>query len=113
SGKSTDDVFKLLKFDKGENIYIFQDILLLSTWVSYINKIIKENPDKKDALFIALQARLQDRPLNQILNDAKVFPRMEIIAAKVQTTKIQNYYMGEEPPMEVFELLVLDDIGND
>ncbi|OWZ10859.1 RxLR effector protein, partial [Phytophthora megakarya] len=42
SGKTTDDVFNLLKLDKEVNTYHFRDKQLLSTWVSYINVFIEK-----------------------------------------------------------------------
>ncbi|OWY99332.1 Avirulence (Avh) protein, partial [Phytophthora megakarya] len=112
NGKSTDDVFKLLQLDKYGNIYHFEDKVLLSAWVSYMNVFTKENPNKKDVLLSALGSRLTDRPLNQILNEAKTFPSMENTAIKIQTNKIQSYLASNESPNKVFELLALDEMGD-
>ncbi|OWY94602.1 Avirulence (Avh) protein, partial [Phytophthora megakarya] len=112
SGKSTDDVFMLLKLDKEANFYHFRDKQLLSTWVSYINVFIEKNPDKKDILFSALQSRFNDLRLNQILNMAKKYSSMESTATKIQTAKIMDYRVRNERPSGVFTLLGLMDEGD-
>ncbi|OWZ21489.1 Avirulence (Avh) protein [Phytophthora megakarya] len=113
SGKSTDDVFKLLKLDQEENIYSFRDKALLNSWVSYINVFVKEHPDQTSTLFAAMEARLKDKPLNELLNVAKKFRSMEDTATKIQTKKIQSYLASKESPRNVFSLLGLVDEGND
>ncbi|OWZ14580.1 Avirulence (Avh) protein [Phytophthora megakarya] len=112
SEKSTDDVFMLLKLDKGEDNFNFQDKQLLNTWVSYINVFIHKNPDKKYVLFSALQSGFNDIRLNQILNVAKTFSSMESTATKIQTAKIMNYRTSNESPSRVFMLLGLTDEGD-
>ncbi|OWZ00664.1 Avirulence (Avh) protein [Phytophthora megakarya] len=110
SGKTTDDVFKLLKLDK--QAISFQNKVLLNTWISYINAFIKENPNKKITLFSALEIRFKDRQLNEILNVAKKFPGMESIATKIQTVNIQPLFARNESPRHVFTLLGLNDEGD-
>ncbi|OWZ03385.1 hypothetical protein PHMEG_00024895 [Phytophthora megakarya] len=110
SGKSTDDVFKLLTLDREE--ISFQNKVLLNTWVSYMNAFIKENPNKKDMLFSALESRFKDRQLNEILNVAKKFPSMESIATKIQTVNIPPLFARNESPSRVFTLLGLNDEGD-
>ncbi|OWZ09200.1 Avirulence (Avh) protein [Phytophthora megakarya] len=111
SGKSTDDVFNLLKLDKATSMYNFQDKQLLNTWVSYLNIFIKENPDKTEVLFAALQSRLKDIHLNEILNLAKNFPSIKNIAIKIQKAKIESYHASNESPSSVFQLLGLENEG--
>ncbi|OWZ06972.1 Avirulence (Avh) protein [Phytophthora megakarya] len=113
SGKTTDDVFKLLKLDEVVIVYHFRDEILFETWVSYINAFIKANPDKKDALFSSLQSRFTDRPFNKILNEAKRFPSMEITASKIQTDKIATYLANNKSPKYVFQLIGLRNEGSD
>ncbi|OWY98161.1 hypothetical protein PHMEG_00031140 [Phytophthora megakarya] len=112
SGKTTDDVFKLLKLDDEANANIFRDKVLLKAWVSYLNDFVKKNPDQKDMLFSALQSRLRDRPLNEILNMAKKYPSIEKIAIKTQTDKISIYFTNNESPSHVFTILGLKDEGD-
>ncbi|OWY92852.1 Avirulence (Avh) protein [Phytophthora megakarya] len=107
SGKTTDDVFNLLKLDKEVNTYHFRDKQLLSTWVSYINVFIEKNPDKKGSLFSALQPRFNDIQLNQILNMAKKFSNLKSTATKIQTAKIMKDRVRNESPTRVFMLLGL------
>ncbi|OWZ16299.1 Avirulence (Avh) protein [Phytophthora megakarya] len=110
SGKSVDDVFELLKLDKQE--VIFRDQSLLYTWVSYLNFLINQYPDNKAALFTALKSRFEDRQLNEILNAAKKFPKMENDAIKIQTDKIQAYLASNESPRHVFRLLGIANEGD-
>ncbi|OWZ19825.1 Avirulence (Avh) protein [Phytophthora megakarya] len=112
SGKSTDDVFKLLKLDNEANIDGFRDKTLLSTWISYINVFIEKNPDTADVLLSAWQSRLNDRPLNQILNLVKKSPSMDAVTLKMQANNIPKYHARNESPWKVFKLLALDNIGD-
>ncbi|KAE8976553.1 hypothetical protein PR003_g956 [Phytophthora rubi] len=63
-GKSVDDVLELLdlrlKID-------FTDNPLLNTWVSYMVRVLKENPGQATTLLTTLETRFKDRALNQIL----------------------------------------------
>ncbi|OWZ01292.1 Avirulence (Avh) protein [Phytophthora megakarya] len=102
SGKTTDDVFNLLKLDKEWNRYHFRDKQLLSTWVSYINVFIEKNPDLNPT----------DIRLNQILNMAKKYASLESTATKIQNAKITTYRTSNESPGEVFTLLGLMDEGD-
>ncbi|OWZ15788.1 Avirulence (Avh) protein [Phytophthora megakarya] len=111
-GKSTDDVFKLLQLDSHGNTYHIVDKLLLSTWVSYVNAFITKNPDKKISFFLSLEERLKERPINQILNEAKIFANLENTAINIQMNKIQYYLASNKSPITVYELLALDDIGD-
>ncbi|OWZ08875.1 RxLR effector protein [Phytophthora megakarya] len=110
-GKSTDDVFKLLKLDKSANT--FKDKPLLTQWVTYIDLFLTENPNKMASLFSGLQTHFKDRRLNEILNIVHTFPKMESTATKIQAEKIRSYLVKNEEPTNVFELLALDDIGDD
>ncbi|OWY99973.1 Avirulence (Avh) protein [Phytophthora megakarya] len=110
SGKSTDEVFKLLTIDKSFDI--LQDKWLLNTWLSYMNVFFKETPNKMNTAFNALRAHHSDRPLNIILNEANKFSSMESIAKKFQEDMILGYIAKNEPPREVFRLLGLDRVGD-
>ncbi|OWY99260.1 Avirulence (Avh) protein [Phytophthora megakarya] len=112
SGKSTDDVFKLLQLDQEAKRNFFRDTDLLSTWVSYVNVFFKENPDKTATLFSSMESRFRDRQLNEILNLAKKYPSMENIATTIQKNKIQTYLASNESPAKVFTLLGLADEGD-
>ncbi|KAG3135245.1 hypothetical protein PI126_g18338 [Phytophthora idaei] len=109
-GKSIDDVYEML------NLYAwshdFSHNPLLSTWVSYMNTIITDNPSKLSTLISTLETRFNDRPLLQILEKAKKFPSMESAAAKLQTEKMQTIFAGKISPKEAFHLLGLDTIGD-
>ncbi|OWY93538.1 Avirulence (Avh) protein, partial [Phytophthora megakarya] len=113
SGKTTDDVFKLLRLDNAVIVYRFRDEILFETWVSYIDAFIKANPDKMDAIFSSLESRFMDKPFNRILNEAKRFPSMEITASKIQTDKIATYLADNKAPRDVFPILGLNREGSD
>ncbi|KAG3231313.1 hypothetical protein PI124_g23592 [Phytophthora idaei] len=49
TGKSADDIFELLKLRKTR--HDFSHHPLLRTWVSYMNGVVTENPDKMSTLF--------------------------------------------------------------
>ncbi|KAG3010537.1 hypothetical protein PC121_g16052 [Phytophthora cactorum] len=110
SGKSAHDVFELLKLYRTD--HDFSHNPLLNTWVSYINTIVTDNPNKLSTLFSTLEARFGDRPLLQILEAAKQFPKMESAATKLQTEKIRNMFADRTPPKEAFKLFGLDNVGD-
>ncbi|KAE9210225.1 hypothetical protein PF002_g18884 [Phytophthora fragariae] len=109
SGKSVDDVFMLLdlrlKCDFTENP-------LLNTLVSYMDRVLKENPGQATTLLKTLETLCPDRPLNQILLAAIKFASMEKAAIKIQTEKIQVYRANNESPANVFMWLDLDSVGD-
>ncbi|OWZ20168.1 Avirulence (Avh) protein [Phytophthora megakarya] len=113
SGKSTNDVFKLLKLDQDVINYSFRDKIVLSTWVSYLDLFITKHPDNTVALFLAVEAHLKDRPLNEFLNMIKKFSSMESFATTIQKNKIPSYLVRNESPRNVFTLLSLADEGDD
>ncbi|KAG6946505.1 hypothetical protein JG688_00016006 [Phytophthora aleatoria] len=109
-GESKDDVNEML------NLYAwshdFSNNPLLSTWVSYMNTIITDNPSKLSTLISTLETRFSDRPLLQILERAKKFLRMESAAAKLQTEKMQTIFASKISPKEAFHVLGLYTMGD-
>ncbi|KAF1785299.1 hypothetical protein GQ600_3682 [Phytophthora cactorum] len=109
-GESKDDVYEML------NLYAwsldFSNNPLLSTWVSYMNTIITDNPSKLSTLISTLETRFNDRPLLQILERANKFLRMESAAAKLQTEKMQTIFASNISPKEAFHVLGLDTMGD-
>ncbi|KAH7464955.1 RxLR effector protein [Phytophthora ramorum] len=115
SGKSSDDVFTLLKLDKAPDNFF--DNPLYKTWGSYMNVYNNKHPGKQTNLFKTLTTKCKDKPLIKILEEAKKFPNLESTASKLQTEKIQSYLASKKSPDEVFTLLGLGDawdnvIGN-
>ncbi|KAE8966002.1 hypothetical protein PR003_g29689 [Phytophthora rubi] len=109
SGKSVDDVFMLLDLRlKGD----FTDNPLLNTWVSYMDRFLKDNPGQATTLLTTLETRFKDKALNQILLAAMKFPSMEKTATTIQTKKIQGYEANNESPEKVFSWLDLDNVGD-
>ncbi|KAL4086387.1 hypothetical protein PRIC1_014091 [Phytophthora ramorum] len=107
SGKSSDDVFTLLKLDKAEKNFFGNP--LYKTWSSYMNVYNNKHPGKQTNLFKTLTTKCKDKPLIKILEEAKKFPNLESTASKLQTEKIQSHLASKESPDEVFNLLGLGD----
>uniref|UniRef100_H3H5M3 RxLR effector PexRD54 WY domain-containing protein n=1 Tax=Phytophthora ramorum TaxID=164328 RepID=H3H5M3_PHYRM len=107
SGKSSDDVFTLLKLDKAPDNFF--DNPLYKTWGSYMNVYNNKHPGKQTNLFKTLTTKCKDKPLIKILEEAKKFPNLESTASKLQTEKIQSYLASKKSPDEVFTLLGLGD----
>ncbi|KAL4114920.1 hypothetical protein PRIC2_013817 [Phytophthora ramorum] len=107
SGKSSDDVFTLLKLDKAPDNFF--DNPLYKTWSSYMNVYNNKHPGKQTNLFKTLTTKCKDKPLIKILEEAKKFPNLESTASKLQTEKIQSHLASKESPDEVFNLLGLGD----
>uniref|UniRef100_H3H6F3 RxLR effector PexRD54 WY domain-containing protein n=1 Tax=Phytophthora ramorum TaxID=164328 RepID=H3H6F3_PHYRM len=115
SGKSSDDVFTLLKLDKAPDNFF--DNPLYKTWGSYMNVYNNKHPGKQTNLFKTLTTKCKDKPLIKILEEAKKFPNLESTASKLQTEKIQSYLAIKKSPDDVFKLFGLGDawdnvIGN-
>ncbi|KAE9192891.1 hypothetical protein PF005_g18287 [Phytophthora fragariae] len=108
SGKSVDDVLNLL--DLRMNFQFTSDPLL-NTWVSYIDRVLKENPGQATTLLTTLKPRFSDKALGQFLRAAMKFPSMEKAAITIQTEKIQGYLANNQPPVQVFKLLDQDNVG--
>ncbi|KAG3055045.1 hypothetical protein PI124_g23622 [Phytophthora idaei] len=107
NGKTVDDVFYLLRLDIS-----FSPNALLNMWVSYMNAIITENPRKTSSLFSSLETRFSDRPLLEILETAKKYPKMESAARQLQTKTIDGIVASGKSPTETFKLLRLDNVGD-
>ncbi|KAL4114315.1 hypothetical protein PRIC2_014638 [Phytophthora ramorum] len=107
SGKSSDDVFTLLKLDKAPDNFF--DNPLYKTWSSYMNVYNNKHPGKQTNLFKTLTTHYNDKRLIKILEEAKKYPHLESTASKLQTEKIQSHLASKESPDEVFNLLGLGD----
>uniref|UniRef100_H3H3G1 RxLR effector PexRD54 WY domain-containing protein n=1 Tax=Phytophthora ramorum TaxID=164328 RepID=H3H3G1_PHYRM len=107
SGKSSDDVFTLLKLDKAEKNFF--DNPLYKTWSSYMNGYNNKHPGKETNLFKTLTTHYNDKRLIKILEEAKKYPHLESTASKLQTEKIQSHLASKESPDEIFNLLGLGD----
>ncbi|KAL4140099.1 hypothetical protein PRNP1_015174 [Phytophthora ramorum] len=115
SGKSSDDVFTLLKLDKAPDNFF--DNPLYKTWSSYMSVYNNKHPGKETNLFKTLTTYYNDKRLIKILEEAKKFPNLESTASKLQAEKIQSYLAIKKSPDEVFKLFGLGDawdnvIGN-
>ncbi|KAE9097137.1 hypothetical protein PF007_g16729 [Phytophthora fragariae] len=108
-GISVDDVFELLGF---RTVMDFTNNPLLNTWVSYMNRVLKENPGQVTKMLTTLETRFPERGLNQILLAAMKFPSMKNAAVTMQTKQIQGYVANNESPAKVFMWLELDKVGD-
>ncbi|KAL3673925.1 hypothetical protein V7S43_001612 [Phytophthora oleae] len=85
SGKSVDDVYKLLNLPPTRAD--FSGKPLFNRWLAYMNTLSIKNPEKTSAIFSTLATSFNDRPMMQILQAAKKFSSMESSAAKFQLEK--------------------------
>ncbi|KAE9359091.1 hypothetical protein PR003_g953 [Phytophthora rubi] len=107
--KSVDDVHNLLGFGLKSD---FTGNPLLNTLVSYMDRVVKENPGQATTLLATLETRFKDKALNQFLRAAMKFPSMEKAAVAIQTEKIQEYLATDQSPQKVFMWLDLDNVGD-
>ncbi|KAE9270083.1 hypothetical protein PF001_g28943, partial [Phytophthora fragariae] len=119
TAKIPDDVFHAMNPGKIEHNILnlrkyshFTGNPLLNTWVSYIDRILKEDPDRATRLLNTLALRFSDKALNQFLRAAMKFPSMEKAATTIQTEKIYGYLMNNQSPQKVFKWLDIDNVGN-
>lgn len=80
-------------------------------WVAYMNTVLQRKPDEVTALLSSLQSCFLERPLNQLLLEAKKFPSMEKSVLATQTWKLQEYLAKNESPKTSFKLLALDNVA--
>ncbi|POM62231.1 Avirulence protein (Avh) [Phytophthora palmivora] len=109
AGKSTDDVFSLLKLDERGN-KLFKSSQF-STWTSYVDAFNRKNPEEAVTIFSKLTKMYDDVTLSKMLEAAKKVPRMEAIVTKLQSQQIQAWIDAGASTDDVFKMLKLDKTG--
>ncbi|EEY55285.1 RXLR effector family protein, putative [Phytophthora infestans T30-4] len=71
SGKSVEDVFDLLRLNLTKDDFFKNPVL--SIWVSYLNTIVTDNPNKMSEVLSFLKTRFTTTPLLRTLAKAKQF----------------------------------------
>ncbi|KAK1941083.1 hypothetical protein P3T76_007789 [Phytophthora citrophthora] len=106
AGKSTDDVFKLLKLHKtGDKLFKNPQML---TWVSYVEKFNKRDPDQAIAIFSKLAGTYDQVTLSSMLEAAKHVPSTKKIASYLQGQQNQHWLSDGKSTDDIFKLLKLD-----
>ncbi|KAG6616641.1 putative secreted RxLR effector protein [Phytophthora cinnamomi] len=91
SGKSTDDVFKLLKLDKaGDNLLSSP---MLESWLTYANAFGLKNPGNEATMLNTFRNAYGDVKLALILQAAKKVPDTKMLAKGLQ---IQQFKLWKE-----------------
>ncbi|KAL3663754.1 hypothetical protein V7S43_011169 [Phytophthora oleae] len=105
AGKSTDDVFKLLKLDKtGDKLFKNPQVL---TWVSYVEKFNKKDPEQAVAIFSKLAGTYDQVSLSAMLEAAKHVPSTKRIASYLQAQQNQHWLADGKSTDDIFKLLKL------
>ncbi|POM63925.1 LOW QUALITY PROTEIN: Avirulence protein (Avh) [Phytophthora palmivora] len=98
TGKSTDDVFKLLKLDKiGENLL---GSLELKIWHKYVNLFNRDNIRMRTTLFTALTAHYSDET-----------PSTETIGLKLENSLFRRWVKASSSK-DIFTLLTQENAGD-
>ncbi|ETL36440.1 hypothetical protein L916_11574 [Phytophthora nicotianae] len=106
TGKSGDDVFKLLKLDKtGSKLFKRSRF---TTWTSYVDEFNRNNPNEAVSLFSLLTKRYNEATLSEMIEAAKKVSSTESIATKLQSQQNKLWSSKKKSPDDVFKLLMLD-----
>ncbi|KAE9319229.1 hypothetical protein PR003_g18018 [Phytophthora rubi] len=109
-GKSTNDVFFLLKLNKaGDDILSSPQ---LDTFTKYMKAFNKENPDNQKTLLATLTTHYDDEGLTRVLDAAKKVEATKSIATNLETAQIQHWLSARKTPDNVFTILNLDKAGD-
>jgi hypothetical protein len=105
SGKSADDAFALLKFDKaGVNLLSSSK---LDTWVTYMKAYNLNNPAKRPATMIkTFTGAYGDAPLAKILEAAKGVASTKKMAQELQLAQFNQWVMQGLKPDDVFHTVL-------
>ncbi|KAG1687540.1 hypothetical protein DVH05_004789 [Phytophthora capsici] len=106
AGKSTDEVFNLLKLHQtGDKLFKNPQLL---TWVSYVEKFNKKDPDQAIAIFSKLAGIYDQVTLSSMLEAAKHVPSTKRIASYLQGQQNQHWLADGKSTDDIFKLLKLN-----
>eukprot|EP00644_Phytophthora_capsici_P001579 jgi/Phyca11/129044/e_gw1.81.43.1 len=106
AGKSTDEVFNLLKLQRtGDKLFKNSQFL---TWVSYVEKFNKKDPDQAIAIFSKLAGIYDQVTLSSMLEAAKHVPSTKRIASYLQGQQNQHWLADGKSTDDIFKLLKLN-----
>ncbi|KAF4041707.1 hypothetical protein GN244_ATG06024 [Phytophthora infestans] len=107
--KSPKEVFNLLKLhEAGSNLFKNPR---WKTWVTYVSKFDKTNPEQTMASVLTL--RYGDDVLAEMLAAAKMSRKTKSIANKLEAAQVNNWMATGQSTDEVFKLLKLHLAGDD
>ncbi|KAL3663842.1 hypothetical protein V7S43_011255 [Phytophthora oleae] len=109
--KIPDDIFVLLKLNTVKTKLFDQP--QLNTWVVYLDKFNKANPNSKTTLFSTLQTRYSEATLAQMLVVAKTTPGLESLAVRIQAEQTRFWLNANRRPGDIFKMLRLNILGSD
>ncbi|KAF4045392.1 hypothetical protein GN244_ATG02134 [Phytophthora infestans] len=107
--KSTSQVFKLLHLDVDKGNLLKNP--LVNTWVSYVDKIGKEDPYQ--ILVRELTKRYGDDGLANVLVAAKADDTAQVIASKVVNAQLKSWLSSGVTIDDAFKLLQLNTVKKD
>ncbi|OWZ09237.1 RxLR effector protein [Phytophthora megakarya] len=107
SGKTSDDVFKLLSLNDDTGNLLKNPIF--KTWVSYVTRTGKQSP--YDFVFSKLLARYDDLSLAKLIYAAKRDHAMSSIAEKLEVAQLKAWRKSGKSSDDVFKLLSLEKVG--
>ncbi|OWZ06944.1 RxLR effector protein [Phytophthora megakarya] len=106
-GKSTDDVFKLLKLDKGVDKVLTNPNL--KAWEDYVQfYTIKFNVKKPTTTIDSLTAFYGDDAVAKMLEAARKKPGTKRRAKKLQTAQFTKWLSKDIKPAQVWKMLKMD-----
>ncbi|EGZ11575.1 hypothetical protein PHYSODRAFT_516481, partial [Phytophthora sojae] len=106
-GKTSDDVFKLLKLDDGvENLLAHPN---MNTWASYVEMLNKQRPGKEVPMLETMTKTYGDAAVAKMIEEATKFSSTETMARALRRELLEGWSSAKKSPDEVFKLLQLDE----
>ncbi|KAE8963793.1 hypothetical protein PR003_g29727 [Phytophthora rubi] len=106
NGKSTDDVFKLLKLDAGvDNLLTNPN---LPTWMSYASLFNANNPGKGTTMIKTFTKFYGDEALSKMLEAAKKVPNTEKVAKQFQAAQFKQWLRDGVKPPQIWKMLKME-----
>ncbi|POM61848.1 Secreted RxLR effector peptide protein [Phytophthora palmivora] len=111
--KSPNDVFEYLLLNKaGDDLLSNPE---LAIWIRYMTAFNKENPMQKTSLHATLKTHYSSDAISKMIEAGKVVKGAGTIgvAKRLEATQIQTWLGSKSTPDDVFQLLKLDEVGDD
>ncbi|GMF31398.1 unnamed protein product [Phytophthora lilii] len=108
--QSPDDIFKFLKLDKAGDGLL--ESVLLNPWTEFMKRYNQQNPAKKTSIIETMTNNYGEVRLTQILEASASAPTTKRLAKRVQAEQIQRWSGQGKSPNDVFDILKLDEAGD-
>lgn len=109
SGKSVDDVFKILSLKGVETLLTNPR---LNTFNTFVNRFNLQNPGNGATMIKTFTAAYGDDVMATMLETAKNVPSTRVVATKLQADQMKFWWSNKQSPDDVFKLSKLNHAAN-